>query len=239
MPYEYQECTIVDIQQVSDHARIFIIQFPDQHTFQFRPGQFVMLNLPLNSKYTNRAYSIASPPAANNRIELVISLKATGKGTHFLWEHVEIGSIILVSKKALGKFALPENLDRDLCFISTGTGIAPLRSMLLDLFATNKAHGRIHLIFGNRYEKDILYRNEFELLQKSHPEFNFIPVLSRENPGWAGKIGYVHPVYEELYQDKKPAYFYVCGWGEMIKETRMRLQAMGYEKEFIRFETYD
>ncbi|MBK6837472.1 MAG: oxidoreductase [Bacteroidetes bacterium] len=179
MPYEYQECTIVDIQQVSDHARIFIIQFPDQHTFQFRPGQFVMLNLPLNSKYTNRAYSIASPPAANNRIELVISLKATGKGTHFLWEHVEIGSIILVSKKALGKFALPENLDRDLCFISTGTGIAPLRSMLLDLFATNKAHGRIQLIFGNRYEKDILYRNEFELLQKSHPEFNFIPVLSR------------------------------------------------------------
>ncbi|MBL0256002.1 MAG: hypothetical protein IPQ03_00195 [Bacteroidetes bacterium] len=81
--------------------------------------------------------------------------------------------------------------------------------MLLDLFATNKAHGRIHLIFGNRYEKDILYRNEFEELRKSHPEFNFIPVLSRENPGWTGKKGYVHPVYEELYQDKKPAYFYV------------------------------
>jgi len=76
-------------------------------------------------------------------------------------------------------------------------------------------------------------------LQEQHPEFKFIPVLSREKSGWEGRTGYVHPVYEELFSDKRPAYFYVCGWPAMIKEARQRIEAMGYDKKRIKFELYD
>lgn len=239
MTYEFIECTLTDIKQVSDQVRLFSIKFPDDYPFHFRAGQFIMLNLPLESKNSNRAYSIASPPHTDNRIELVISLKPAGKGTHYLWEKIHVGSKILVTKKPLGKYSLPDNPDRELCFISTGTGIAPLRSMLLSIYDSGIPQHKITLITGYRYEKDILFRQEFEDLEKLHPEFTFIPVLSRENPGWTGRTGYVHSGYEELFQDKRAAYFYLCGWKEMIKEARQRLQIMGYEKQFIRYETYD
>ncbi len=239
MPHTFQECLVSDILQVSDRVKIFSIQFPGPEHFVFKPGQFVMLNLPIDSKYHNRAYSIASAPGSDNTIQLVISFKPHGKGTQYLWEHVRIGDKLNVSVNALGKYSLPESIDRELCFISTGTGIAPLRSMILDLFARQQTHNKITLIYGNRFEQDILFRTEFEKLETDKPEFKFIPVLSRDNPGWTGRKGYVHPVYEELFSDNRPAYFYICGWKEMIKESKDRLMKMGYEKQYIRFESYD
>jgi CDP-4-dehydro-6-deoxyglucose reductase len=141
--------------------------------------------------------------------------------------------------KVLGKFQLHEPIETDLCFIATGTGIAPLRSMIFDIYKRKLSHKNIYLVFGNRYEKDILYRDEFEQLEKDLPGFHFIPVLSRETSGWNGKTGYVHAVYEELFADKRPAQFYICGWAAMLKEARQRLEAMGYDRSMIRFESYD
>jgi CDP-4-dehydro-6-deoxyglucose reductase len=95
------------------------------------------------------------------------------------------------------------------------------------------------MVFGNRWTKDISYRAEFEALEKEFPNFKFIPVLSRDNEGWTGRKGYVHTIYEEIFADKRPAYFYICGWADMLKEARHRLEAMGYDKKAIRFESYD
>jgi CDP-4-dehydro-6-deoxyglucose reductase len=79
-----------------------------------------------------------------------------------------------------------------------------------------------------------------EALEKQFPEFRFIPVLSREEAAtWQGKHGYVHEVYEEIFSDHRPAYFYLCGWSAMLKEARERLSNMGYGKEHIKFELYD
>jgi NAD(P)H-flavin reductase len=78
------------------------------------------------------------------------------------------------------------------------------------------------------------------LLQKEYSNFEFIPVLSREkDENWDGKKGYVHEVYEEIYADVRPCYFYLCGWSAMIKEARERLLKLGYTKSDIKFELYD
>jgi len=95
------------------------------------------------------------------------------------------------------------------------------------------------MVFGNRWEKDILYRKEMEELEIKHPQFKFLPVLSRSNEGWTGKTGYVHAIYEEIFSDKRPALFYICGWADMLKEARTRLSEMGYDKKAIKFESYD
>jgi len=210
---------------------------PENLKFSFKAGQFIMFNLPIESKYTNRSYSIASAPSDDNTFEVCIVLKPTGLGTPYEWINFEVGTKVQVSKP-LGKFLLDEPIETDICFIGTGTGIAPLRSQLIDLYNRKLEHKNIYLVFGNRTEKDILYRKDFDNLSNEHPEFNFIPVLSRE-PGWQGHKGYVHSVYEELFADKRPAHFYICGWADMLKETRQRLEAMGYDKKVIRFESYD
>ncbi len=238
MAYEFFDCKVVDIIDESDVVKRYFIQFPESISFSFKAGQFVMLDLPIPTKVTNRSYSIASAPGNDNVVELAIVINPDGIGTPYIFENIKKNSIVKCTK-ALGKFGLPVTIDVDLCFICTGTGIAPLRSMLLDVFNKNIPHKNCYLIFGNRWTKDILYQKEMEVLAATHQELKFIPVLSRDNPGWTGKKGYVHPIYEELFADKRPALFYICGWPDMIKEARVRIEAMGYDKKRIRFEQYD
>jgi ferredoxin-NADP reductase len=155
-----------------------------------------------------------------------------------MFENFKVGTAVKVSK-VLGKFLLPDPIDTDICFICTGTGIAPLRAQLVDVLNKKIPHKNLYMVFGNRWEKDILYRKEMENLEMQYPEFKFIPVLSRDNTGWTGKKGYVHQIYEEIFSDKRPAKFFICGWADMLKEARQRLEAMGYDKKAIKFESYD
>jgi ferredoxin-NADP reductase len=238
MAYQFFNCTVVEVIDESDVVKRYVIRFPEEISFSFKAGQFVMLDLPIASKITNRAYSIASAPDSSNTFELAIVINPDGIGTPYIFKNLKVGSIVRCTK-ALGKFGLPETIETDLCFVCTGTGIAPLRSMTHHIFKNNIPHKNIFLIFGNRWTKDILYRKEMEKFAEEHDEFKFIPVLSRDNPGWTGSTGYVHPVYEKLFSDKRPALFYVCGWPDMIKEARQRIEAMGYDRKQIKFELYD
>ncbi|HQV99906.1 MAG TPA: FAD-binding oxidoreductase [Bacteroidia bacterium] len=238
MSYKYNKSTIFKIIQETELVKRFFFKIPDEIPFSFKAGQFIMLNLPIASKFTNRSYSIASSPSNDNTFELAIVLNPKGLGTPYLWENIDVGSEIDVSK-ALGKFTLIEPIEDDICFVCTGTGIAPLRSMLHYILNNNIPHKKIYMIFGNRWEKDIIYRKEMEDLAKVNPSFEYIPVLSRDSEGWTGRKGYVHPIYEEIFSDKRPATFYMCGWRDMLHEARQRLEAMGYDRKKIKFESYD
>lgn len=238
MAYQFQEATVVRIIDENDVVKRYFIKVPDEIPFSFKAGQFIMLDLPIDSKYTNRSYSIASAPTEDNIFELCIVLNPNGLGTPYIFENFKEGSKVMISK-VLGKFTLPAEIDRDICFICTGTGIAPLRAQVVDIMNKKTPHQNLYMVFGNRWEKDILYRKEMEDLAAINPKFKFIPVLSRDNNGWTGKKGYVHPVYEEIFADKRPAYFYICGWADMLKEARQRIEALGYDKKCVRFESYD
>src|SRR4051812_43746979 len=122
MAYQYTPCQIIDIQDETDVVRRFFFKVPDDMPFDFKPGQFIMLNLPIDAKFTNRSYSIASPPYGNHTFELAIVLNPKGRGTPYLWEKIGKGSTIDVSKP-IGKFTLQLPIEEDLCFIGTGTGI--------------------------------------------------------------------------------------------------------------------
>lgn len=238
MAYDFYDAEVIKVLDESDIVRRFWIKMPDELGFSFKAGQFIMLDLPIESKYTNRSYSIASAPTNDGTFELCIIINPNGLGTPYIFENFKPGFKCKVSRN-LGKFQVPEPIDTDLCFICTGTGIAPLRSQVIDIINRELPHQNIYMIFGNRWEKDIIYRKEMEDLEKSHPQFKFIPVLSRSNEGWNGKTGYVHTIYEELFADKRPAKFFICGWADMLKEARQRLDAMGYDKKSIKFESYD
>ena len=68
---------------------------------------------------------------------------------------------------------------RDTIFVSTGTGIAPIRSMLHWLLADETRHQgkELSLVFGNRTEKDIYYHDEFLDLAAAHVNFHYFPTL--------------------------------------------------------------
>jgi ferredoxin-NADP reductase len=239
LPYQFYNSEVIDVIYETGNIRRYIIRIPELLSFPFVAGQFVMLDLPIESKITTRSYSIASAPDNTNIIELLISLKPGGEGTEYLFSKIKKGSTLKVSQ-AIGKFILPEKIETDICFICTGTGIAPFRSMIVDLINKGQDHKNIFLIFGNRYLKDVPYKEELELWKHKLKGYHFLPVLSREDSSeWKGQKGYVHSIYEELFKEKPEAIFYICGWMEMLKEARQKIAALGYDRSFIKFESYD
>ena len=239
MEQEYYPARILDIIQESPSVRRYFFEMSDQVQFRFEAGQFVILGLPISHKYPYRSYSIASPPSQDNRFELCIVLKEDGAGTPYIFDHYQPG-VEVPCTLPKGRFMLTPDLPDLIIFICTGTGIAPLRSMAIEALKKRNYKGDIHMVFGNRKEEDILYREEMEALSRDFPNFHFHPVLSRA-PEWPGLKGYVHPVYLNLleqYPGKKPL-FYICGWGNMVKEARDNLKALGYTRQEIKFELYD
>ena len=232
--------TVIKIEDASESTRRFWIQIPELGIFNFKPGQFVTLDLPIHEKTNKRwrSYSIASAPDGSNIIELVIVLLEGGLGTTYLFNEIKVGSNITL-RGPVGVFTLPETLDKDLYLICTGTGIAPFRSMVNWIHQQKMAHKNIHLIFGCRKLSDQLYGSELKALESLENNFCYHPVFSREDavPDGAHK-GYVHAVYEQLLATKNPAQFYLCGWKNMVDEAKQRIVAAGYDKKDIHLEIY-
>jgi ferredoxin-NADP reductase len=254
MPQPWQTGQVIRIEDETQSTRRFWIRLPAMETFDFKPGQFVTLDLPIHEKPSKRwrSYSIASWPDGSNVIELVIVLLEGGAGTNYLFNEVSVGSELIL-RGAQGVFILPEQIDRDLFFICTGTGVAPFRSMAHHILNHNIHHQHIYLIFGCRKFSDCLYRSELENLERKVDRFHYIPTFSREIPGDINKLvrtGYVHAIYEEICNDNiqlkveenikilKPAYFFLCGWKNMIDEAKQRIQALGYDRKTIHQELY-
>jgi ferredoxin-NADP reductase len=229
---------VIRIENETSSTRRFWIQVPGATSFDFTPGQFVTLDLPIHEKVNKRwrSYSIASWPDGNNIFELVVVMLPGGAGSTYLFNEINPGSE-LQFRGPQGVFILKEtDLQKDIFLICTGTGIAPFRSMAHHIKNNNIQHRNIYLLFGTRTKKDLLYHDELSQLQKDLPGFQYIPSLSRED--WEGRRGYVHVVYEELCINKQPASFFLCGWKDMIDDAKRRIQALGYDRKSIHQELY-
>lgn len=228
---------VIRIKDETRSTKRYWIEVPELESFDFIPGQFVTLDLPIHEKANKRwrSYSIASWPDGSNVFELVIVLDKKGDGTNYIFDEVKIGTE-LTFRGAQGVFILKEPLDKELFLICTGTGVAPFRSMVHHIKNKNIPHKNITLVFGCRTKDTLLYFEEMKELDRAVAGFKYIPTLSREE--WDGATGYVHPVYEELCKDKQPANFLICGWRGMIDEAKQRILDMGYDKKDIHVEIY-
>ncbi|HEX6335180.1 MAG TPA: FAD-dependent oxidoreductase [Flavisolibacter sp.] len=240
----WQKGIISRIEDETYNTRRFWLTIPDIASFDFIPGQFITLDLPIAEKINKRvrSYSIASWPDGSNVIELLIVLLEKGAGSSYLFNEVQVGSE-LTFRGPQGVFTLPDPIDTDLYFICTGTGIAPFRSMLNHIRLHEVPHRNIYLIFGTRTRQDLLYHKEMRALEQEVEKFEYIPTLSREQ--WEGCTGYVHKIYESLVREKMngsvvppPSRFYLCGWKNMIDEAKQRIIALGYDRKAIHQELY-
>ena len=235
---------VTRIEDATYNTRRFWICIPELSTFDFTPGQFVTLDLPIHDKPNKRwrSYSIASWPDGSNIFELLIVLLPGGPGSTYMFEQVTVGTELTI-RGPQGLFTLPPVIDKDLFFICTGTGIAPFRSMLHHMQLHQVAHQNIYLIFGTRTKNDLLYDSEMRELQALITDFQYIPTLSREQ--WEGCCGYVHTVYESLITQRKgetgtlpEALFYLCGWKAMVDDAKHKIVELGYDKKAIHLELY-
>lgn len=221
--------------------------------FGFVAGQWLSFktNTPDGEEIT-RAYSISSPPSDDNRFALCLNRVQDGFMSNFLCDMKEGDE--MHCQGPFGDFILRPPM-RDTIFVATGTGIAPFRSMLRWLLSSGpesmpdergrpssinvQAQHQLYLIFGNRTEKDIYYHDEFLRLAQEHPNFHYLPTLSRGGTDWRGLRGYVQEHVPAIAQGRTDMHAYICGLDKMVQANRDLLKSLGWDRKSIRYEKYD
>lgn len=230
---EYIQGKLIKINDISPRVKQFFWQANNVDSFDYTPGQFCIIHFPkLGGSMPHRSYSIAD--IEDNVVEFCISKKEGGQATDLLWK-MKVGDELEVSE-AKGHFTLREPFAPKIIFIATGTGVAPFRAMIKEMIA-QKTKSEIHLVFGNRFLTDILYHQHWLDLEQEITNFHYHPILSREPLN--NRKGYVHELYPTLFKPGEKVQFYICGWNEMIKETRKNLKAKGFSRKEYFIESYD
>lgn len=236
----------------------------DSEPFIHKAGQFVSVKVPSSAQSATsaqtqtssifRSYSISSRPTPGY-FELCVKVVENGLASNFLANLKEESEVEFLGP--IGNFGFKEqaqsqpqtqpedqlNTKNHLSlFIATGTGIAPLKSMIEDELAKGNQQ-KMHLLFGVRYIKDIFYKEFFEKLAAKYKNFTFDLTLSRpENESWekeGGKIGRVTDLLKTLELDPKTTTAYICGLKDMVEETTKILQQKGLLPEAIHFERFN
>jgi ferredoxin-NADP reductase len=244
---------------ISESAQCFHLEFAVEglEQFAFTPGQFVSLvREDARGKMQTRAYSIASAPRGN-QFDLCANRVEGGFFSNLLADMDEGATIQFHG--AHGMFTLRQPLT-DAIFIATGTGIAPMRGFVEQLFPEDGpalSNGRqIWLVYGTRYPSELYYRDFFERKAAKHADFHYIMTLSRAVEGWDGERGYVQEHVEKIASAHSSAlssttpsaaegaqgyniHAYICGLNEMVSANRERLAGLGWDRKQIVFERYD
>ncbi len=225
---------------LSDGTKHLELEVGGADVFNFVPGQFVSIKLrkPDGKEHT-RAYSIASAPRGDTRFDLCLNRVDAGFLSNWLCD-LEVGTE-LEFHGPHGMFTLREPA-RDSIFIATGTGIAPIRGMIHWLFEKPERHEghEFWLVFGTRFEENIYYREEFERIAREHPNFHYVPTLSRCGELWTGCKGYVQDQVREIAGERKDMQAYICGLHQMVDANRKLLkEELGWDRKQIVFERYD
>ncbi len=213
---------------VTDRATQFTFSAPFRHV----AGQYLALRSTINGAVVTRYYSIASPPRPDGMIELCIQHRGEF-GQHLL--ALRNGEAVSCSKPA-GSMRL-KSPDRQAVYFAAGTGIAPMRAILLSQLAANP-DADATLVEGARLGCELLYRDEFEALATRHPQFRYFPVVSGDDHEWSGRRGHVTDHLAEGLDRRTDIDAYFCGPPEMVSELREKLAIAGVQENCQVFERY-
>ncbi|MDD5040825.1 MAG: FAD-binding oxidoreductase [Candidatus Peribacteraceae bacterium] len=192
--------------------------------FSFQAGQFVMFQVPLvdkSSDVQNRAFSIASAPSEPELL-FVAKIKQGGRAGRWISELLKEEDDVTF-QGPLGNFTLAESGESKLLFLATCSGIAPLRSQIVEALQQGDSRP-MDLIFCVRGEEDLFWTKELEAIAQAHPNVHVHVSLSRPSAGWKGLSGHVQDVALEVIADLPERSIYVCGAPEMVKSVRAKAQ---------------
>ncbi|MCX5436693.1 FAD-binding oxidoreductase [Streptomyces sp. NBC_00063] len=123
----------------------------------YRPGQFMTVRLPGGGA---RCYSLASSPHTGEPMKVTVKRVAGGVGSGWICDSVAPGDELEVLPPA-GTFT-PPGLDGDVLLVAGGSGITPVVSIAKSALAAGR--GRVALLYANRDEESVIFREELRLL---------------------------------------------------------------------------
>jgi Na+-transporting NADH:ubiquinone oxidoreductase subunit F len=203
----------------------------------FKPGQYVQVLIPSKGERIFRAYSVSSPPADDESIELLVRLIPGGLGSGYL-HRLKVGEE-LVFTGPYGEFELDEREEVELICVGGGCGMAPMRSLIRHI--TRRQPNRpCRLFFGAGTSDDVMYYKEFSALQETLPCFDMHYALSvpDASPEWSGERGYIHESVDRHVAEGAGKQAFLCGPPAMIEAVTRVLLAKGLTKDRIFYDEF-
>lgn len=212
-----------------DEIAILTLRLPPKINFDFLPGQYIDLKF----QGVSRSYSVASLPNKENIIELHIKKVPDGEMSSKIFKPISSNQLMQIEGPK-GTFFLRGRQVKTVVFLATGTGFAPVKSMVLQLIE-NGYSGSIFIYWGNR-TKDLYYDDSPSEWQKKHDNIVYKPCLSQLDESWNEYEGYIQDcVIEDALElnlyNLVDVDVYACGSSSMILAAKEKLVKAGLKSD--------
>jgi glycine betaine catabolism B len=184
-------CTAVS--DVTHDVKNFVFEADGDRLFEFDAGQFLTLMLDIAGTPVNRCYTISSPPTRPNRIAITVKRAAGGMVSNWIHDNIVPGSKVQ-AMAPLGAFTLTSRPAEKLLFLSAGSGITPLMSMLRTLYDLG-SDADVVFLHSARTPSDIVFRSELAAIEMLMPNLRVVHVCEADYPSerWGGMRGRLSP----------------------------------------------
>ena len=217
---------VTSITRPSSDVAVLKLQLPATETFRFYAGQYVELLLKDGKR---RSYSMANPPHAAEALELHIRHLPGGLFT----DHVfGVGATQMKEREILrlegphGSFYLREDSDLPIIMLASGTGFAPIKSIVEHMIHQG-IQRPVTLYWGGRRPADLYMHELVQSWSQTVSGFKYIPVISDALPedGWSGRTGFVHKAVMQDHGDLSGYQVYACGAPIVVDSARREFTA--------------
>jgi CDP-4-dehydro-6-deoxyglucose reductase len=211
-------CRVQKLERVAPDVMIIYLKLPTHERLQFLAGQYIDI---LMKDGKRRSYSLANAPHDDELLQLHVRNYRGGTFAEHVFSRMKERDILRF-EGPFGTFFLREDSEKPIIFVASGTGFAPVKSILEHVFREGNARRptrKIVLYWGNRTRADLYMANLAESWQREHPNFTFIPVLSDALPedDWNGRTGLVHQAVLQDFDNLSGFQVYACGAPVMVE----------------------
>lgn len=231
------ECAMV-VPETADSAT-FTFRAPSGAWFDYQPGQFVTLDLPVPGGNVQRTYTISSSPSRPLSISLTVKAQEGSVGTRWMLDHLKPGMRVRAYGPS-GVFTSHRHPARKYLFISAGSGITPMMSMTTWAWDSGEMPD-IAFVHAARSPSDIIFRERLELMANRVPGLQLRFTVSRPDPfrAWHGYLGRLNQIMLGLMApDYLEREVFCCGPDAFMTSVREMLIALGYDMDRYHQESF-
>ncbi len=217
----------------------FTFRAPSGALFDFRPGQFLTLELPVPGGTVHRTYTISSSPSRPRSISITVKAQPGSTGTRWMLDHLVPGVRLNVMGPA-GLFSHVDLASEKYLFISAGSGITPMMSMTTWMFDLGTEPDIVFINCARR-PSEIIFRQRLEHMASRVPgiDLHWVVEAPDRYAPWTGYRGQINQLMLGLMApDYLEREVFCCGPEPFMQAVREALQGLGYDMDRYHQESF-
>jgi len=198
---------------LTENEKLLELRFQNRRIhdgFRFQPGQFMMISV---FGVGEAPFSISSSPSRPGYLEFCI--RNCGNVTGAL-HRMEVGDMVGLRGPFGNGFPFEEMRGKDVLVIAGGLGLAPLRSLIVNIHDERSDFGRLTILYGAKSSQELLFTNSLNYWQRRE-DIELLVTVDEPDEKWCGRVGLVTALLSEVEVEPDQTYAILCGPTVMYK----------------------